>query len=124
MERALQSAALPAHPTAQSRSYAEVRDAGAAALVATAKGKLLTMGRTVVIEAGSSTADIVSAFVHASVLMREATTPWTEDAMDRRAVTHPLIGMLTVREMLLFFVVHERHHLRGVQARVGAGGSG
>jgi hypothetical protein len=28
------------------------------------------------------------------------------------------MGELTVREMLLFFVVHERHHLKSVRARV------
>jgi hypothetical protein len=38
--------------------------------------------------------------------------------MDRHAIIHPLLGELTVREMLMFFVVHERHHLKSVRARV------
>jgi hypothetical protein len=31
------------------------------------------------------------------------------------------MGELTVREMLLFFVLHERHHLRIVRARIEGG---
>jgi hypothetical protein len=38
--------------------------------------------------------------------------------MDRSAMKHPLIGLLSVREMLLFVIVHERHHLRNVQTRL------
>jgi hypothetical protein len=34
---------------------------------------------------------------------------------------HPLIGALTVREMLLFCVFHERHHLKVVRGRLEAG---
>lgn len=120
MERALRSRGLPEHPTAKSRSYAEVRDAAAATLTAAPREKLLAMGRIVMIEGGARAPDILNAFVHASAQLREAATPWTEDEMDRDAVTHPLMGLLTVREMLLFFVVHERHHLRGVRARLGA----
>jgi uncharacterized damage-inducible protein DinB len=33
---------------------------------------------------------------------------------------HPLMGPLTVREMLFFFVVHEQHHRKGVLRRLEA----
>lgn len=115
--RGLSSGALPSHPGASSRSYAEVRDAAAASVTATPKDTLLTMGRTVRIETGETQAGLVEAFLAAGVTLREAIAAWTEDALDRSAMNHPLIGLLTVREMLLFAVVHERHHLRRVQAR-------
>lgn len=120
MERALRSGTLPLHPTGRSRSYVEVRDAAAADLDSASRDTLLTMGRMVVVEPGVRAADVLGAFLEASARLRNAAGPWTEEAMDGHAVTHPLMGALTVREMLLFFVVHERHHLRGVQRRLAA----
>ena len=119
VERALRSGALPPQPAARSRTYAEVRDAAAASLARTPKQTLLEMGRRVRIEAGASPADLVRSFLSAGASLREAGASWTEQAMDGTAITHPLIGVLTVREMLKFVVVHERHHLRIVQTRIG-----
>lgn len=45
---------------------------------------------------------------------------WPEPALDRRRLPHPLLGPLTVREMLFFTVYHNRHHLDGVRRRVAA----
>jgi hypothetical protein len=120
VERALRSGALPLHPTARSRTYAEVRDAATASLGATPKGRLLEMGRGVVIAPGTSRTQVVNGFTTASAELRATAAAWTEEDLDRFALTHPLIGEMTVREMLLFFVVHERHHLKLVRARVEA----
>jgi hypothetical protein len=118
VSRALRSGSLPLHPTARSRDYAGVRDAATASLAATSKDRLLDMGRVVVIPPGTSRADVVTAFTVASAELRTAAATWTEDDLDRRAIMHPLMGELTVREMLLFFVVHERHHLKLVRTRL------
>ena len=117
VEPALRSETLPLHPAARSRTYAEVRDAAAASVAATPKDRLLEMGRKVVIARGLTREDIVNAFASASAKVRTAAEAWSEDALDRHALRHPLIGQLTVREMLLFFVVHERHHLKIVRVR-------
>jgi hypothetical protein len=45
---------------------------------------------------------------------------WPEDALDAVRVPHPLLGLLTMREMLLFTVYHTAHHLRLIDARMGA----
>jgi uncharacterized damage-inducible protein DinB len=45
---------------------------------------------------------------------------WSEDALDRRRLPHPLLGPITVREMLFFALYHNRHHLEGVQRRAGS----
>lgn len=36
---------------------------------------------------------------------------WSEKALDRYRLPHPLLGKLTVREMLFFTHYHDRHHV-------------
>ena len=120
LERAMRSTRLPLHATGRSRTYAEIRDAATDSLMATPKDRLLEMGRTVVIPPGARQEEVVRSFAAASAAVRAAAAAWTQDDMDRHAVLHPLIGELTVREMMLFFVVHERHHLKLVRTRLAA----
>jgi hypothetical protein len=110
----------PLHPTAQSRTYPQLIVAAAASLAATPKARLLEMGRVVVVAPGATRAALVDAFAAASAALRAEAETWSEEELDRRALTHPLMGRLTAREMLLFCVFHERHHLRGAKARVEA----
>ena len=42
---------------------------------------------------------------------------WSERALDRYRLPHPLLGKLTVREMLFFTVYHNAHHLEQVASR-------
>ena len=42
---------------------------------------------------------------------------WDEAALDRYQLPHPVLGLLTVREMLAFTVYHTAHHLRRVAER-------
>jgi hypothetical protein len=42
---------------------------------------------------------------------------WPEPSLDRYQLPHPLLGRLTVREMLEFSVYHHAHHLRRVAER-------
>ena len=46
-------------------------------------------------------------------------TPWSEPALDRYQLPHPLLGALSLREMLCFTVYHTAHHLRRVAERAG-----
>ncbi len=124
IQRGLRSKSLPTHPTRRSRPYAEVRDAGAASLVATPKEKLLEMGRVVEVAPDADRARLVGDYLQASADLRTAAADWSEDALDLQAMPHPLIGLLTVREMLLFCVFHERHHLKQVRTRLDASTEG
>ena len=42
--------------------------------------------------------------------------PWSEAQLDRYFLPHPLIGKLTVREVLFFTHYHTRHHLDSIRA--------
>lgn len=45
------------------------------------------------------------------------TLQWPDEALDRHCMPHPLLGRLTVREMLLFTVYHNAHHVGVVQRK-------
>ncbi len=61
---------------------------------------------------------------HASAIreLTDAIARWPERALDTGKLPHPLLGSITVREMLFFTLYHNQHHLDGVRRRVGAAG--
>lgn len=54
---------------------------------------------------------IMADFARMNHELRKAITPWSESKLDRLQLPHPLLGKLTVREMLFFTLYHQRHHL-------------
>jgi hypothetical protein len=44
--------------------------------------------------------------------LTEAANGWSDDDLDLLLIPHPLLGYLTVREMLYFTSTHTQHHLR------------
>ncbi|MEO8381220.1 MAG: DinB family protein [Acidobacteriota bacterium] len=50
--------------------------------------------------------------------LRAAIARWPEAALDRRQLPHPLLGKLTVREMLFFTLYHQQHHIDVVKRRL------
>ena len=44
---------------------------------------------------------------------------WTEEELDKYVIPHPLMGPLTVGEMMLFTAYHTRHHLEIMEKRAG-----
>lgn len=51
--------------------------------------------------------------------LERAVRPWDEAALDRYRLPHPLLGRITLREMLLFTLLHFDHHRDKVAARLG-----
>jgi uncharacterized damage-inducible protein DinB len=47
--------------------------------------------------------------------LRAAIARWPEGKLDRLQLPHPLLGKLTVREMLFFTLYHQRHHVAVVE---------
>jgi len=40
---------------------------------------------------------------------------WTETELDKYCIPHPVMGLLTMREMLMFTVLHTYHHLKAIE---------
>lgn len=49
--------------------------------------------------------------------LTEAIGGWSEASLDRYRLPHPLLGKLTLREMLFFTLYHVSHHAENVAAR-------
>ena len=55
--------------------------------------------------------------------LTQAMERWTEGQLDAYRLPHPLLGRLSVREMMLFTLVHNRHHLSVAERRRAETGS-
>jgi hypothetical protein len=64
-------------------------------------------------------ARIMSQFVQANRDLRTTLAKWPDRSLDRYQLPHPLLGKLTLREMLIFTAYHQTHHLDGVKRRRG-----
>jgi hypothetical protein len=116
--------ALPAHPTGVSRGYAEMKAFYEAGL-ATAPASFINANPfTAAIEPGATRAGVVAEFTRADEALVDAVRAWTDRELDARALKHPVLGVLTAREMLLFCLQHDARHVANVQARLAGGAPG
>lgn len=58
---------------------------------------------------------ILAGYARVHQELRAATERWSEGSLDKLQLPHPLLGKLTVREMLLFTLYHQRHHIEVVR---------
>ena len=49
--------------------------------------------------------------------LTQAMERWSEEQLDAHRLPHPLIGKLTVREMMLFTLLHNEHHVTVAERR-------
>jgi hypothetical protein len=104
-----------------SRSYATIREIYRARLAQGASaGRFAPRPRPAPTDPEAERARIMAYHATAVAGLGHAITRWPERALDARQLPHPLLGSLTVREMLLFTVYHNRHHLENVQRRLAA----
>jgi hypothetical protein len=54
------------------------------------------------------------------VSLENASEPWREEDLDRYRLPHPVLGLVTVREMLMFTLFHFDHHRENVARRLEA----
>lgn len=62
--------------------------------------------------------EIMTALSDVSNDLVVAAQPWSERALDRYRLPHPLLGKLTMREMLMFTVYHNSHHAINLRTRL------
>jgi len=110
--------ALPPHPTGVSRGYAEMKVFYAAGL-ATAPASFINANPfTATIGPDAAQAGIVADFERADVALVATVRAWSDRELDARALKHPVLGVMTAREMLLFCLQHDARHVANVQARL------
>jgi hypothetical protein len=107
--------ALPNKDSGQAKSYEVVRETYLTALTHAPSELLAKNGAAVQVETNSSQAQILEAYQQAGTGLRQGIQTWTEDELDTKAMPHPLLGLLSVREMLEFALYHDLHHLNGVR---------
>lgn len=101
-----------------SRRYAEIREIYRARLARGASaGRFAPEAQRVIVDPVAERARIMERHAIAVEEMARLVTRWPEQALDRRQLPHPLLGILTVREMLFFTLYHNRHHVDGVRRR-------
>lgn len=61
---------------------------------------------------------LVMSLTHATDSLAKVVEKWNEPDLDRLQLPHPLLGKLTVREMLLFTIFHIRHHMENVRVKL------
>ena len=101
-----------------SRSYAEVREVYRQALAdgtAVAGGRYLPPDAPTADAAGASQARAVTGWQRAGASLEKALAGWSEKALDSYRLPHPILGKMTVREMLCFTHYHDLHHLETVR---------
>ncbi|MCE9601510.1 MAG: DinB family protein [Gemmatimonadetes bacterium] len=104
--------------SAPSRPYASVREIYRARLAQGASaGRFAPRPQAAPSSPEAARASIMARHAAAVASLCDAIGHWPESALDARRLPHPLLGRLTIREMLLFTVYHNRHHLENVQRR-------
>ncbi len=102
-----------------SRSYVEIVKTYKAALEkgVEARGRYLP-------DSGSSAFDdsakneLVQSWKSAEEEMGKMIAKWSETDLDKYRLPHPVLGKLTVREMLFFMLYHNFHHKLAIDARL------
>lgn len=102
---------LPARDAAQpSRSYADIRALYRDVLATGVKA----FGRFLPDPQGTQ-ADLVAEYGQTLEALQAQVQGWSDADLDAHTLAHPVLGPLSVREMLLFTLYHNAHHRAGVQ---------
>lgn len=61
---------------------------------------------------------LLARWARANFRLRGTASGWSERALDRIRLPHPLLGKLTTREMLFFTLYHNQHHVDAAKRRL------
>ena len=110
----LKIVALGKSPQA-SRSYSDIRTLYRQTL---ATGTVRATGRYAPKLESSNQTAIIQTFADAAESVVATAAKWHDSDLDEYALPHPVIGQLSVREMLFFTLYHNSHHLEGVRSKL------
>lgn len=66
---------------------------------------------------GNDTEELVKAFTSVYKELEKVFLVWSESDLENCLIPHPLLGPITLKEMMLFTVYHTEHHLQIMQRR-------
>ena len=103
-----------------SRSYTEIRRTYRAALDAGGQaGRFAPAPVEISLDqAKAHRQSIARDWEKTSAALRTGLAAWNEPDLDRLRLPHPFLGKLTVREMILFTLYHNLHHVENVRNRL------
>lgn len=108
-------------PRSSSRTYEQLRDDYRARLEqgAGATGRFVP-GRGSLSDDDSMVrrTRLLSGWYRANERLRSALERWTERDLDRIQLPHPILGRITAREMVLFTIYHNHHHIAAAGRRL------
>ncbi len=113
--RGLRMASALPPATAPARGYVAVREAYLAALARAPVELLAANGKSAALPEHSTQAEVIARYESASRALRDAAAAWSEAELDERAFPHPILGAIPARDMLLFMLYHDRHHMAGMR---------
>jgi DinB superfamily len=104
-------------PAGPSRSEAQISDAYGAALAAGAQAGRFAPPPETHAQDAARRDEIMD--THSETLrgLTQAVERWSEAHLDRYRMPHPVLGKLTIREMMLFTLIHNRHHVEVARRR-------
>ena len=99
-------------PERRSKTYEEICDVYKAEIAkgAQASGRFLPEQQSPMENAGGKKAELLEQWSKASAELVETAGKWNENDLDGYLLPHPLIGKLTIREMLFFTIYHNLRH--------------
>ena len=80
-------------------------------------GRFAPGKRDIPVHADNWKYEIIANWQQVSASLTNNLQRWSEKDLDRYCLPHPLLGNLTVREMLFFTLYHNHHHARRVEER-------
>ncbi|MDB4950476.1 MAG: hypothetical protein JWM27_3125 [Gemmatimonadetes bacterium] len=101
-----------------SRAYPQLRADYRAALAAGGRASGAFLPRVEDADPAEARARLLEQWRGAGTALSDAAAGWSEASLDRIRLPHPLIGALTVREMLYFTLYHIHHHVAGARGRL------
>lgn len=108
---------LPAYGEA-SKSFKDFKESYLEKLKTAPAGFLTNHPFTASIE-GARQESLIQAFKQTSQDLCQSIEDFSELELDTKGMKHPLMGLISARDMAMFIVFHDMHHLSGIQRSIG-----
>lgn len=98
-----------------SRSYEDMRQAYLEALKQAPPALLANNPFAFKLKPEDTQTALIENFNQIAKELRDAILSWNEEDLNGKGMKHPVLGLLSVREMLEFVAIHDLHHLEGIK---------